>query len=397
MLESQNVKEQFVIGTSATFDFGVRFFSPNDISCYEYNPNTKTEVLLSSGTDYTIEEKTDYSSGAKVTLLGTLNAGNVLTIVRTALPVQDVSLPNFGKIPSESLETQLDRETAVTQQLHDTVQLTLRMPYGVSGTQTPEQYVSGLVSSVISSGGGGWVGDYAASAGYANSAGYAVSAGYATSGGYATSAGSATSAANATAAGSAVSAGYATSAGQVSYADSAGYATDAGDATSAASAGYAASAGKAPASGGTASYASSAGKAPASGGTATYASSAGYATSAGYASYAGGGGGSMVIPDYSALDYANPYHSSLSTGTSYIADETGWLRISLHVYGNAYGCFGVQIGGGSMGLMQLNGSGTPGMTWMFPVSSGMSFYVQSPPTSTSVLVKYDKNVHVNDD
>ena len=155
MLESQNVKEQFVIGTSATFDFGVRFFSPNDISCYEYNPNTKTEVLLSSGTDYTIEEKTDYSSGAKVTLLGTLNAGNVLTIVRTALPVQDVSLPNFGKIPSESLETQLDRETAVTQQLHDTVQLTYRMPYGASGTQTPEQYMSDFISRMIPSSGGG--------------------------------------------------------------------------------------------------------------------------------------------------------------------------------------------------------------------------------------------------
>jgi len=155
MLENLNVKEQYVIASNPVFDFGVRFFSPGDIACYEYNPTTGVETELTSGTDYSVEEKTDYSSGAKVTLLGTLNAGNVLTIVRTALPIQDVSLPNFGKIPSESLETQLDRGAAVQQQLHDTVQLTMRMPYGVSSGTTPEQYMSGFVSRLIPSSGGG--------------------------------------------------------------------------------------------------------------------------------------------------------------------------------------------------------------------------------------------------
>lgn len=155
MLENTNVKEQYTIGSSATFDFGVRFFSPGDLSVYEYNPNTKAETELTSGTDYSIEEKADYSSGAKVTLLEPLTSGNILTIVRTALPVQGVALPNFGKIPSESLEEQLDRTIANVQQLTDTVQLTMRMPYGASATQTPEEYMSTFVSSAGGGGGGG--------------------------------------------------------------------------------------------------------------------------------------------------------------------------------------------------------------------------------------------------
>jgi len=162
MLENTNVKEQFTIADSATFDFGVRFFSPNDITCYEYNPNTKIETRLSSGTDYSIEEKTDYSSGAKVTLLGPLTSGNILTIVRTVLPQQKVSLPNFGKIPSESLATQLDRTVAVQQQLVDKINMVYQPPYGANAD--PAQAIKDLVGSGVDHA------DYANSAGFADHA-----------------------------------------------------------------------------------------------------------------------------------------------------------------------------------------------------------------------------------
>lgn len=154
MLEDPIVKDQFLIGSDTVFDFGHRIFSPSDISCYVYNPDTKTETELTSGTDFSVGMKpgtTDYSSGARITMLTTQPAAGKLTVVRTVLPKQDVSLPNFGKIPSESLEAQLDRTIAVVQQLHDTVQLTYKIPYGQSGTVSPEQ----SIKNMISSGGGG--------------------------------------------------------------------------------------------------------------------------------------------------------------------------------------------------------------------------------------------------
>ena len=159
MLENQTVKEQYTISTNPVFEFGVRFFSPQDISCYEYNPNTKAETELTSGTDYSVDEKPDYSSGAKVTLLGPLTSGNILTIVRAVLPEQNVSLPNFGKIPSKSLEDQLDRQTAVQQQNVDLAKMTIRMPYGVSSDTTPDDYMSSFVRDVVGSGGGGGTSD----------------------------------------------------------------------------------------------------------------------------------------------------------------------------------------------------------------------------------------------
>ena len=158
MLEDPIVKDQFLIGSDTVFDFGHRIFSPSDITCYVYNPDTKTETTLTSGTDFSVglkPETTDYSNGARVTLLTEQPAAGKLTVVRTVLPEQGVSLPNFGKIPSESLEAQLDRTIASVQQLHDTVQLAYKIPYGQSGTITPEESIKDMISSGGGGGGGG--------------------------------------------------------------------------------------------------------------------------------------------------------------------------------------------------------------------------------------------------
>ena len=442
MLESQNVKEQFVIGTSATFDFGVRFFSPNDISCYEYNPNTKTEVLLSSGTDYTIEEKTDYSSGARVTLLGTLNTGNVLTIVRTALPVQDVSLPNFGKIPSESLETQLDRETAVTQQLHDTVQLTYRMPYGASGTQTPEQYMSDFISRMIPSSGGGGGGGGGSSYNF-NSSEFNVTSGGSVSINQIDKSKitGLSSALNEKQDKLVSTTTYNINVSKAAKADSATYTGPFALSGSNTVYGiyYNVNGGNVYFGGSSCSISSSTGgSTPLSNGATLYLhfySSAGgldyeytssvpssipdnnyYTAIAGNSggkvvqfqygniflpgASSGGGGGSMTIPNYASIDYGNSYYSEghiLSAGSRYQTTEEGYLRLSLHVFGSATGCFGVTIGGGHINLMQLNGAGTPGMTWILPVSSGAIISCSTPPTNTSLLMMYDGGTTLLDD
>lgn len=158
MLEDPIVKDQFLIGSDTVFDFGHRIFSPSDITCYVYDPSTGSETMLTSGTDFTVglkPETTDYSNGARVTLLTEQPEAGKLTVVRTVLPQQGVALPNFGKIPSESLEAQMDRTVAAVQQLHDTVQLAYKISYGQSGTVTPEQAIKDMISSGGGGGGGG--------------------------------------------------------------------------------------------------------------------------------------------------------------------------------------------------------------------------------------------------
>ena len=173
MLESPIVKEQYVIGSDTVFDFGVRIFDSADVSCYVYDPDTKTETQLYKGTDFSVGLKpgtTDYSNGARITLLTPQPATGKLTIIRSVVPLQAVSLPNFGKIPSESLEMQLDRTEAAVQQLTEVVQLAYKIPFGQSGTVSPEDSIRGIVEEMGGGGSGGGSMSYADSAGHATKA-----------------------------------------------------------------------------------------------------------------------------------------------------------------------------------------------------------------------------------
>lgn len=358
MLESPIVKEQYVIGTDTTFDFGVKIFDPADVSCYVYNPDTKTEYMLTSGTDFSVGLKpgtTDYSNGARITLLTEQPANGKLTIIRSVVPVQNVTLPNFGKIPSESLEAQLDRTEAAVQQLTETVQLCYKIPWGQSGTLTPLDSIRNIITEM--GGGGGGVQTWVASAGYAESldSNFVVK-----------------------------SATYATSAQHLGGATKAQILASASSSTvsSASSATYLGGATKAQL------------LASASSSTVLSCTYLGGATKQQIINSAGGGGGSI---DTSWGSIASGYGTALTPGTTYVTDAAGTLRISLRdIPSNmSDGCFTIEINGYYFGLYQIKAN-SPGNTWFIHLSANTRFNV---PTvyNANVLVMYDKGTHVYDD
>ena len=107
MLETTSNKIVYEIKSdSKIFAFPIRFFQPSDIVCYLDN------VELENGVDFSVETKTDYSSGANITLNIPVSAGSKLAILRILPEIQETSLPEYGKLPSTSLEKQLDKDPA---------------------------------------------------------------------------------------------------------------------------------------------------------------------------------------------------------------------------------------------------------------------------------------------
>ena len=139
MIETTNNKLSYTVGMTAVFPFPIRFFEPEDIHCYLLDSNdVSTELVL--GTDFSIETKENYEHGANITLLmDPLPDGQTFTIVREMAITQGVSLPNTGKLPTLSLEKQLDRQIMICQQLKEAQTRTVKLP--ITSTEDPVNYL----------------------------------------------------------------------------------------------------------------------------------------------------------------------------------------------------------------------------------------------------------------
>lgn len=123
MLESTKCKEIFTTGSSPDYAVTLRFFRPEDLKVY------LDDELLTLGREYNILPADTYLKGGTIRLI----AGNIkvpsfdyvsgkrLTVKRELTLVQQLTLPEHGKLPSESLEVQLDKLTMISQQLHETL------------------------------------------------------------------------------------------------------------------------------------------------------------------------------------------------------------------------------------------------------------------------------------
>lgn len=408
MIETDQAKLEFREGLSsgAVLPFALRFFEKTDLQVYVTSGGVAT--LLSQDVDYTIADSSSYEHGANVTLQIDPPSGAVVTVKRVLPVTQGLELPNHGKLPTESLEKQLDHITMVQQQQSEELERAFKVPIGGSATviPDPEHYA-----------------DYANYAGYANAAGSAGRAGVAEAldgGVVVNSAGHATSAAGLDADVVVDSAGHATKAAGLDagvVVDSAGHATKAGGLDNGVivdSAGHATAAGGLDAgvvvnSATSASQLGGATKAQilasASSSTVSSASSCTYLGGAtkqqvidsAVASAGGGGEGGGVIPNYDMLTTSNPYASSLSKDIPYRAEADGVLRVSIRDIPSdmTNGCFGVYINGNYFGLLQIKAN-TPGLTWFLTLSSGTTFEVPNV-YNTNVLVMYDHNVTNLDD
>lgn len=139
MVEQTENKMIYVVGSNPVFAFNIRFFAPSEIRCY------LGETELVNGVDFTIEAKNDYSTGANVTLnTGTENVpvlplGKRLAIMRVLPFVQQLNLPEYGKLPSEPVEYQFDKIIMICQQLREEVERCVKV--AVASGESPESVI----------------------------------------------------------------------------------------------------------------------------------------------------------------------------------------------------------------------------------------------------------------
>lgn len=114
MLETRDCTVSYIITTeNRDFEFNIPFFHATDIHCYLSGMGE-----LVRGTDFIVEELDDYTSGATVTLLlADLPYGHTLEICRQTDMVQDLSLPEFGKLPAAGIERMFDKLIMICQEL----------------------------------------------------------------------------------------------------------------------------------------------------------------------------------------------------------------------------------------------------------------------------------------
>lgn len=143
MIESTNNKVVFSVDENMTFPFPYRFFEKENIQVF------LDEKKLQSGTDYSIEDKTDYSLGANITLNVADAKGKNLVVIRVLPVIQETSLPEKGKLPSEAIETQLDKIVMIQQQFGEELERCAKLPVY---TQTDAvEYLENLVTVTVNS------------------------------------------------------------------------------------------------------------------------------------------------------------------------------------------------------------------------------------------------------
>ncbi len=105
-------------GNSNIFVFPLQFNSRDDIHCYLKEPG-QDEKVLTNGVDFRVENKTDYTTGAIITLQKIPAAGSILAIMREIDIKQLLSLPQYGKLNSEAIEKTFDKIIMICQQLRE--------------------------------------------------------------------------------------------------------------------------------------------------------------------------------------------------------------------------------------------------------------------------------------
>lgn len=144
MIESTLNKLAYNVGTARVFPFPIRFFDPGDIKCYIYYDSLERQLTAS---EFAVENKTDYSNGANITLLiQELPATAVLVISRYCSLTQQLNLPQNGKLPSTALEHSLDKLTMIAQQQQEELSRCLKSSISGEGN-APEDLIMQIQNS----------------------------------------------------------------------------------------------------------------------------------------------------------------------------------------------------------------------------------------------------------
>ena len=127
--------------STTAFSFPYVLFANGDLKVYLKNNTTGAETLRTITTHYTISGTLTngvYESGVTVNFLTAPTSSETVLIYRDRSVTQDLELDENGKIPSLSLEKQLDKLTTYIQRVKNKLARSVGLPEGFTATFSPE-------------------------------------------------------------------------------------------------------------------------------------------------------------------------------------------------------------------------------------------------------------------
>ena len=133
-----------VTADDAVYAIPFRVYRAEDVAV-TYSTNGRTETALTLGKDYSVQILP--AGGAELTLAagvagGVVPAGAVLAIASAVPATQEADFSNTATVNTGALETQLDREVQMIQQLKDGLALAVKVP--AAGNQSPEELLADI-------------------------------------------------------------------------------------------------------------------------------------------------------------------------------------------------------------------------------------------------------------
>lgn len=123
-------------GVTTAFSFPYLFISNSDLVVVSKLDSTGAETTKTITTHYTVTGA-GVSSGGTVTYLTAPPTGTTVIIYRDKAAIQELSLNENGKIPAESLETQLDKLAMMVQRVKNKLARSIGLKEGFVATFDP--------------------------------------------------------------------------------------------------------------------------------------------------------------------------------------------------------------------------------------------------------------------
>ena len=140
------------IGDGVTVDFPIPFmyFENTDgtkqIKVVLADEDGENETVLIENTDFTVTD--GENSNGTLTLLTAPETGKKLTVIYN-IPIEQLTdYAEFGRLPSESIERALDKQTAISKQMQEQIDRCVKVE--ISGNQTPAELLAEVYNKLDS-------------------------------------------------------------------------------------------------------------------------------------------------------------------------------------------------------------------------------------------------------
>ena len=130
-------------GEQAIFSVTYPIYKSTDIKVL-LSDGAHAETILLIDTDYTVSINADYSGGL-VIMSSPPPSGHILAISLNLPLVQSLDLSSTNTVSTEALETELDKQVQMIQQISDAVNLAVQVP--VTSDKTPNQLVDDIFTA----------------------------------------------------------------------------------------------------------------------------------------------------------------------------------------------------------------------------------------------------------